>query len=163
MKYPSQIEFDPANTDKAVSLIREWLVTQLGFHPFSAWHMVRMTIGDSFFEMFREHNDEVVNSVYRCYYSHLGYESPPKNVIRPGCVFSLGYLGSFVAAYMSKLHPHDEWKKSGNEPGVNPFRPAIDLWELGVTPSYESETNLYHLHVGEDGQIIHSRERLKQL
>jgi hypothetical protein len=49
-----------------------------------------------------------------------------------------------VWAYMSSFFTIANWKYINHEPCNNPFQPCIDLWHLGLVPSYDGTT--WRLH-----------------
>ena len=61
-----------------------------------------------------------------------------------------------VRVYTSSFFtlPRSEWKYTGNIEcdTDNPFQPCIDLWELGLVPSFDGKT--WRLHGGKDARIL---------
>jgi hypothetical protein len=57
------------------------------------------------------------------------------------------YIGSFFSI------PHSGWKYTEH---INcegyPFRSAVDLWEMGIIPSYDGK--VWRLHTGPDARIL---------
>ena len=50
-----------------------------------------------------------------------------------------------VWAYMSSLFPNvKKWKHTEHAEGVNPFQPAIDLWHMGLVPTFDGK--VWRLH-----------------
>ncbi len=49
-----------------------------------------------------------------------------------------------VWAYTSTFFNIEKWKYVDHKKGENPFQPCIDLWELGLVPSYDGE--VWRLH-----------------
>jgi len=49
-----------------------------------------------------------------------------------------------VGAYISDFFTIANWKYTNNEPGKNPFQPCIDLWMLGLVPSFDGK--MWRLH-----------------
>jgi hypothetical protein len=53
-------------------------------------------------------------------------------------------VGDSVWAYISDFFTIANWKYVKHEPGKNPFQPCIDLWHLGLVPSFDGKT--WRLH-----------------
>jgi hypothetical protein len=45
-------------------------------------------------------------------------------------------VGDSVRAYTSSFFTIANWKYVDHKPGKNPFQPCIDLWNLGLVPSF---------------------------
>ena len=57
------------------------------------------------------------------------------------------YIGSFFCL------PRKDWKRTENiKTDGYPFQPAVDLWEIGLVPSFDGE--LWRLHGGPDGKVL---------
>jgi hypothetical protein len=58
------------------------------------------------------------------------------------------YLGSFFRL------PRKEWQYTEGIKGGDacPFQPAVDLWEMGLVPSFDGK--LWRLHGGKDGKVL---------
>jgi len=62
-------------------------------------------------------------------------------------------VGAFMWAYVSSLFPNvKKWKGFNHEPGANPFQSGIDLWRMGLVPSYDGKS--WRLHGGPDGGVL---------
>ncbi len=58
-----------------------------------------------------------------------------------------------VGAYMSSFFPNiKKWKYIEHKKGKNPYQPLIDLWEMGIVPSYDGK--IWRLHSGKKAEII---------
>jgi hypothetical protein len=58
-----------------------------------------------------------------------------------------------VWAYVSSLFPNiKKWEGINHEPGTNPFQSGIDLWRMGLVPSYDGE--IWRLHGGSNGRVL---------
>lgn len=58
-----------------------------------------------------------------------------------------------VGCYISSIfYGIEDWKHIDHEKGVNPFKPAIDLWEAGYIASYDGE--IWRLHCGKDAKVV---------
>ena len=65
-------------------------------------------------------------------------------------------VGGSVRAYLSSFFslPRSSWKYTDKikRDTNNPFQPAIDLWEMGIVPSFDGEK--WRLHGGKDGKVL---------
>jgi len=65
-------------------------------------------------------------------------------------------VGDSVLAYTSSFFnlPRSAWKYTERVKckGNNPFQPAIDLWKMGLVPSFDGKK--WRLHGGEDGGVM---------
>jgi hypothetical protein len=59
-------------------------------------------------------------------------------------------------AYISSFFALDKWERVKHEPGENPFQPGIDLWEMGLVPSFDGKK--WRLHGGPDGRVLYEEE-----
>jgi hypothetical protein len=58
-----------------------------------------------------------------------------------------------VWAYISFLFPNiKQWQYIDHKKGINPFQPAIDLWNAGYIVSFDG--NLWRVHTDKDAKII---------
>ena len=58
-----------------------------------------------------------------------------------------------VGAYISSFFDIPKWKYIDHEEGVNPFQPCIDLWNMGLVPSFDGTT--WRLHGGKKAEILY--------
>ena len=58
----------------------------------------------------------------------------------------------FLYAYISSFFTIEKRKYIDHEPFTNPFQPAIDLWEMGIVPSFDG--NVWRLHSGKKADVI---------
>jgi len=73
-------------------------------------------------------------------------------------------VGASVWAYMSSIFYNiQKWEYIKHKKGINPFQPCIDLWELGLVPSFDGK--IWRLHAGQDAKIVYeiSKENLQKL
>jgi hypothetical protein len=62
-------------------------------------------------------------------------------------------VGDSVWAYISSLFPNiKKWKYIEHKEGVNPFQSSIDLWHMGLVPSFDGE--VWRLHKGEKAEVV---------
>jgi len=58
-----------------------------------------------------------------------------------------------VWAYIGSLFPNiSNWKHTDHTTGEYPFQPAVDLWRLGLVPSFDG--NLWRLHGGKNAEVL---------
>ena len=58
-----------------------------------------------------------------------------------------------VYAYITSLFPNiKKWKYIDHEEGVNPFQSGIDLWNMGLIPSFYG--NVWRLHKGKKAEVV---------
>ena len=68
-----------------------------------------------------------------------------------------------VFGYISSLFPNiKKWKYINHKEGVNPFQSSIDLWHMGLVPSFDG--NVWRLHKGEKAEVVLkiTREELRR-
>ena len=65
---------------------------------------------------------------------------------------------ALVRAYISSFFVLDEWQLNGKIVRENPFQPAIDLWEVGLVPSFDGE--LWRLHSGKGARVVYKMESM---
>jgi len=59
----------------------------------------------------------------------------------------------FIYAYISSFFPNiKKWEGIEHEEGVNPFQAGIDLWHMGLVPSFDGE--VWRLHKGEKAEVV---------
>ena len=118
----------PFDKDKALVLLREWdsVWDSVGYSVrASVWDSVGYSVRDSV-------RDSVWGSVGG---------------------FVWGSVRDSVVAYISSLFPKiKKWKYVDHEKGVNPFQSGIDLWNMGLIPSFDG--NVWRLHKGKKAEIV---------
>lgn len=114
----------PFDREKALKLLKEWD---------SVRNSVRISVGDSV-------RDSVKDSVWASMGSSVWASVK-------------GSVGDSVWAYISSLFPSiKKWKYIKHEEGVNPFQSGIDLWHMGLVPSFDGE--LWRLHKGKHAEVV---------
>ena len=117
-------DLPPASVhDEHIALVRRWV---------SVWDSVRDSVGASVRDSVR---DSVGDSVW--------------DSVRDSVWTS---VWTSVGAYISGFFRLEKWSYIEHEPGINPFQPAIDLWEQGLVPSFDGKT--WRLHTGPDGRVV---------
>ena len=69
----------------------------------------------------------------------------------------------FIWAYVSSFFPNiNKWKYIDHKEGVNPFQSGIDLWHMGLVPSFDGK--VWRLRKGEKAEVVLeiSREELRR-
>jgi hypothetical protein len=61
-------------------------------------------------------------------------------------------------AYISSFFTLQEWKYTDAKNGINPFQSCIDLWEMGIVPSFDG--NIWRLHTKNGIAFEISKENL---
>jgi hypothetical protein len=58
-----------------------------------------------------------------------------------------------VWAYISSLFPNiKKWEYIDHAEGVNPFQAGIDLWNMGLVPTFDGK--IWRLHKGKRAEIV---------
>ena len=124
--YPvNPLELDiPFNKDKALKLLKEWA---------SAWDSVRASVGDSVWDSV---GDSVQDSAWDSVRASVGDS-----------------VWDSLYAYISSLFPNiKKWKYIEHKEGVNPFQSSIDLWHMGLVPSFDGK--VWRLHKGKKAEVV---------
>jgi hypothetical protein len=59
----------------------------------------------------------------------------------------------FIYAYISSFFPNiKKWEGIEHKKGVNPFQSGVDLWHMGLVPSFDGE--VWRLHKGEKAEVV---------
>lgn len=100
------------------------------------WALVRASVGSSVgASVWNSVGDSVGNSVWNLV----------RNLVRDSVGASVWALAwDSIGAYVSDFFTIAHWKYVDHEPGKNPFQPCIDLWHLGLVPSFNGKT--WRLH-----------------
>jgi hypothetical protein len=122
----------PFDKEKALKLLKEWA-------------SVSGSVGGSVC-------DSVCDSVWDSVWASV-WNSVRDSVwgsVRDSVGFSVWDL---VYAYISSLFPNvKRWKYIEHEEGINPFQSGIDLWHMGLVPSFDGE--FWRLHKGEKAEVV---------
>jgi len=130
-------------TKKHLSILKQWD---------SVWDSVWASVGNSVWDSV---GDSVGDSVWDSVWASVG--NSVGNSVWDSVRDSVGAsVWDSVWAYTSSFFtlPRSEWKYTGNIEcdTDNPFQPCIDLWELGLVPSFDGKT--WRLHGGKDARIL---------
>jgi len=142
----------PFDKEKALKLLKEWASVRAS---------VRASVGDSV-------RDSVWDSVGDSVWDSVG-GSAGGSVwvsVRASVRASVGdsvwdsvwdsvraSVGDCFYAYISSLFPSiKKWKHMDHEEGVNPFQSEIDLWNMGLVPSFDGK--VWRLHKGKNAEVV---------
>jgi len=118
----------PFDKEKALKLLKEWD---------SVWASVLASVRASV-------SDSVGDFVWVSVWTSV------KASVRYSVRYS---VGDFVVAYISSLfHNIKKWECIEHEEGVNPFQAGIDLWHMGLVPSFDGE--VWRLHKGKKAEVV---------
>ena len=114
----------PKIIDKQIDLLRKW---------HSVRHSVRHSVGHSvWYSIWDSVGDTVGDSV--------------RHSVRHSVGHSIGaYIGSLFLSIK-------KWKYIVHKKGRYPFQPAVDLWKMGLIPSFDGD--IWRLHGGEKADIL---------
>jgi len=156
----------PFDKDKALRLLREWVSVE-GSVRDSVWDSVLGSVRDSVGFSVR---DSVWDSVGFSVRDSVGFSvlgSVRDSVggsVRGSVRDSVGFsVWGFIFCYVSSLFPNiKKWKYVDHEEGINPFQSGIDLWHMGLVPSFDGE--FWRLHKGEKAEVVLkiTREELRR-
>jgi hypothetical protein len=122
----------PFDKEKALKLLKEWA-------------SVSGSVGGSVCDSVC---DSVGNSVWASVWNSV--RDSVWGSVRDSVGFSVWDL---VYAYISSLFPNvKRWKYIEHEEGINPFQSGIDLWHMGLVPSFDGE--FWRLHKGEKAEVV---------
>jgi len=78
--------------------------------------------------------------------------------IGPTCESAWDITWNITWAYIGSLFPDiKKWKGINHKPGEYPFQSAVDLWNMGLIPSFDGNT--WRLHAGPKGEIVYARKK----
>jgi len=153
----TDIRFDGEVTEEHIGLLRKWSVARIciinsvrdsiiGSVDVSIWDSVWDSIWSSIWNPVRA---AVWDSIW----------DPVRAIIRDSIWDSVGdsiwsSVDDFVYSYISSFFnlEKDEWKHCDFDFESNPFQVAIDLWNMGLIPSYDG--NVWRLHAGRDAKVV---------
>ena len=148
----------PFDKEKALKLLKEWDSVED-----SAWDSVEDSVWDSV-------EDSVWDSVRSSVWDSVGdsvrasvWDSVSGSVWDSVWASVRASAWASVGAYISSFFPSiKKWKYIDHEEGVNPFQSGIDLWHMGLVPSFDDK--VWRLHKGKNAEVILeiSREELRR-
>jgi hypothetical protein len=108
----------------------------------SVWASVRASVGDSVRASVGDSvGDSVWDSVWASVRASVGAS------VRAS-------VWASVWAYISDFFTIANWKYVTHEPDKNPFQPCIDLWMLGLVPSFDGKTWRLH-NMSNNAEVIY--------
>jgi len=130
-------------TKKHIAKLKTWNSVRA-----SVWDSVRASVGNSVGNsVWASVGNSVGNSVWDSVRASVG--DSVRDSVGNSVWASVGaYLSSFFSLPRSSWKYTDKIKRDTN----NPFQPAIDLWEMGIVPSFDGEK--WRLHGGKDGKVL---------
>ena len=130
----------PFDKEKALKLLKEW--DSMGSSVWasvgdSVWYSMRDSVWDS---VWNPVEDSVGDSVWDSVWAS----------VRDSVRYS---VSDFIHAYISSLFPNiKKWQGIDHKEGVNPFQSGIDLWHMGLVPSFDGK--VWRLHKGKNAEIV---------
>jgi len=138
--HPFKIVLPSEITEEHLALLKQWDSVWASVRG-SVGASVRASVGDSVW-------DSVWDSVRGSVWASVR-----------GSVWASvrGSVGASVWAYVGSLFPLSEWKYIDYknplfEKGKYPFQSVVDLWKLGLVPSWDGK--VWRLHGGEKAEIL---------
>jgi len=139
---------------KHIALLKEWgsVLDSVGV---SVWDSVRDSVGDSVGESVWDSvrdsvRDSVWDSVWASVRDSVGdsvWDRVWAIVWASAWASAWAYAGSFFNL------PRDSWEYTEKiDTKKYPFQPLVNLWEMGIVPSFDDTT--WRLHAGKDAKII---------
>ena len=137
--YPvNPLELDiPFDKEKSLSLLKDWASVRASVWT-SVLDSVRDFVGASVFYSVRNFMEDSMRTYVR------------------------DSVRASVYAYISSLFPNiKKWKYIEHKEGVNPFQSCIDLWNMGLVPSFDGK--VWRLYKGKKAEVVLeiSREKLR--
>ena len=122
--------------EKALSLLKEWD---------SVWVSVRDSVRAS---MMASMGDSVRASVW------VSVRASVWVSVWVSVWDSVGVsVRDFIWAYISSFFPNiNKWKYIEHKEGINPFQSGIDLWHMGLVPSFDGK--VWRLHKGKNAEVV---------
>jgi hypothetical protein len=124
---PRNIQHGDTVNDTEIALLEMWASVMA-----SVWDSVGASVGASVWDSVMA---SVMASVWDSVWASVGAS------VRDSVWAS---VWDSAWAYISDFFTIANWKYIDHEPGKNPFQPCIDLWYLGLVPSYYGKT--WRLH-----------------
>jgi len=128
----------PKITDNHIKLLEQWDSVRDSVRD-SVWESVGGSVWDSVGDSV---GDSVRDSVWGSVWDSV-WDSVWASVL------------DSVWAYIGSLFPNiKKWKYINHKKGIYPFQPAVDLWRMGLVPSFDGK--IWRLHGGLNGEIIYT-------
>ena len=145
----------PFDKEKALKLLKEWDSVS-GSVWDSVWDSVLDSVRDSvWYSVWDSVRDSVSGSVWGLVWYSVG------DSVRDSVGAS---VRDCFCAYISSLFPNiKKWKYINHKEGANPFQSGIDLWNMGLVPSFDGK--VWRLRKGEKAEVVLeiTREELREV
>jgi len=130
----------PFDKEKALKLLKEWD---------SVWYSVNASVWNS---VWASVEASVLDSVWASIWDSV-WDSVNAS-IWDSVWDSVRYsVRDFIYAYISSFFPNiKKWEGIEHKKGVNPFQSGVDLWHMGLVPSFDGE--VWRLHKGEKAEVV---------
>ena len=124
-------KFEGKITPEIIELVKNWDSVWA-----SVWDSVWDSVGDSV-------GASVRASVWDSVWDSVG------DSVGASVWASVGdYVGAYVGAYVSSFFNLESWLYISSDSHINPFQSCIDLWEIGLVPSFDGKTWRLHNYKG---------------
>lgn len=134
----------PFDKEKALKLLKEWVSVRN-----SVWYSVRYSIrGSVGGSVWASVRDSVGGSVWASVWDSVW--ASVRDSVRTSVWAS---VWDCFYAYISSFFPNiKKWRGIDHKEGVNPFQSGIDLWHMGLVPSFDGK--VWRLHKGINAEIV---------
>jgi len=138
----------PFDKEKVLKLLKEWD---------SVWDSVRDSVCASVLDSVLDSVGDFVRvSVLDSVWDSVGYSVwvSVRGSVRASVWDSVwDSVGDSIYAYISSLFPNiKKWRGIEHKEGINPFQSGIDLWHMGLVPSFDGK--VWRLHKGEKAEVV---------
>jgi len=138
----------PFDKEKALKLLKEWDSVWASIWN-SVWYSVNASVWNS---VWASVEASVLDSVWASIWDSVWYSVNAS--IWDSVWDSVRYsVRDFIYAYISSFFPNiKKWEGIEHKKGVNPFQSGVDLWHMGLVPSFDGE--VWRLHKGEKAEVV---------
>jgi len=138
----------PFDKEKALKLLKEWDSVWASIWD-SVWYSVNASVWNS---VWASVEASVLDSVWASIWDSVWYSVNAS--IWDSVWDSVRYsVRDFIYAYISSFFPNiKKWEGIEHKKGVNPFQSGVDLWHMGLVPSFDGE--VWRLHKGEKAEVV---------
>ena len=138
----------PFDKEKALKLLKEWDSVWASIWD-SVWYSVNASVWNS---VWASVEASVLDSVWASIWDSVWYSVNAS--IWDSVWDSVRYsVRDFIYAYISSFFPNiKKWEGIEHKKGVNPFQSGVDLWHMGLVPSFDGE--VWRLHKGKKAEVV---------
>jgi len=138
----------PFDKEKALKLLKEWDSVWASIWD-SVWYSVNASVWNS---VWASVEASVLDSVWASIWDSVWYSVNAS--IWDSVWDSVRYsVRDFIYAYISSFFPNiKKWEAIEHKKGVNPFQSGVDLWHMGLVPSFDGE--VWRLHKGKKAEVV---------